>query len=189
LNGQCWLVNPSKFFGGRENPYKWIFGMIGAGLGAFFSGDSEGAQRELQDLHRRARRPQDEAAIAAVEVYLLTVLGRLGQAVEVMRPALRRHGLDLPPHPAWEEVTRKYEVVRQAIGGRPIEALADLPLARDAATVALWTFDEHLSRAVTVGAASAVAAAAAWTIFHSARGARWYFAGGLLIGLLILAMR
>ncbi len=61
------------------------------------------------------------------------------------------------------------------------------PVAR--ATVALWTFDEHLSRAVTVGAASAVAAAAAWTIFHSARGARWYFAGGLLIGLLILGMR
>jgi mannose/fructose/N-acetylgalactosamine-specific phosphotransferase system component IIC len=61
------------------------------------------------------------------------------------------------------------------------------PVAR--ATVALWSFDEHLSRAVTVGAASAVAAAAAWTIFHSARGARWYFAGGLLIGLLILGMR
>jgi PTS system mannose-specific IIC component len=61
------------------------------------------------------------------------------------------------------------------------------PVAR--ATVALWTFDEHLSRAVTVGAASAVAAAAAWTIFHSARGARWYFACGLLIGLLILGTR
>jgi Na+/H+-dicarboxylate symporter len=28
------------FFGGRENPYKWIFGMLGAGLAAFFSGDS-----------------------------------------------------------------------------------------------------------------------------------------------------
>ena len=61
------------------------------------------------------------------------------------------------------------------------------PVAR--AMVALWSFDEHLSRAVTVGAASAVAAAAAWTIFHSARGARFYFAGGLLVGLLILAMR
>jgi Na+/H+-dicarboxylate symporter len=28
------------FFGGRENPYKWIFGILGAGLAAFFSGDS-----------------------------------------------------------------------------------------------------------------------------------------------------
>jgi mannose/fructose/N-acetylgalactosamine-specific phosphotransferase system component IIC len=57
------------------------------------------------------------------------------------------------------------------------------------AAVNLWTFSQPLSRAVTVGAASAVAAAAAWTIFHSARGARWYFAGGLVIGLLILALR
>ena len=57
------------------------------------------------------------------------------------------------------------------------------------ATVNLWTFSQPLSRAFTVGAASAVAAAAAWTIFHSARGARWYFAGGLVIGLLILALR
>jgi mannose/fructose/N-acetylgalactosamine-specific phosphotransferase system component IIC len=61
------------------------------------------------------------------------------------------------------------------------------PVAR--ATVAHWSFDLVLSRAVTVGAASAVAAAAAWTIFHSARGARWYFAGGLVIGLLLLSLR
>ena len=64
---------------------------------------------------------------------------------------------------------------------------AIFPVARTA--VALWSFDQVLSRAVTVGAASAVAAAAAWTIFHSARGARWYFAGGLLIGLLLLTLR
>lgn len=61
------------------------------------------------------------------------------------------------------------------------------PVSR--AAVGLWSFNEHLSRAVTVGAASAVAAAAAWTIFHSARGARWYFAGGLVLGLLVLALR
>jgi PTS system mannose-specific IIC component len=61
------------------------------------------------------------------------------------------------------------------------------PVAR--AAVGLWTFGQPLSRAVTVGAASAVAVAAAWTIFHSARGARWYFAGGVVIGLIILALR
>lgn len=52
-----------------------------------------------------------------------------------------------------------------------------------------WTFSQDVSRAVTAGAAMAVAAAAAWTIFHSARGARWYFAGGLLIGLALLVAR
>ncbi|MEO6525960.1 MAG: PTS sugar transporter subunit IIC [Gemmatimonadaceae bacterium] len=59
------------------------------------------------------------------------------------------------------------------------------PLAR--AMIALWSFDGMLSRAVTAGAACAVAAAAAWTIFHSARGARWYFAAGLMVGLLLLS--
>ena len=57
------------------------------------------------------------------------------------------------------------------------------------AAVHVWTFSQPLSRAVTVGAASAVAAAAAWTIFHSARGARWYFAAGLAVGLLLLFAR
>jgi PTS system mannose-specific IIC component len=61
------------------------------------------------------------------------------------------------------------------------------PVSR--AAVGLWSFNENLSRAITVGAASAVAAAAAWTIFHSARGARWYFAGGVVLGLLFLALR
>ena len=64
---------------------------------------------------------------------------------------------------------------------------AFFPVARWA--VGVWSFNQVLSRAVTVGAASAVAAAAAWTIFHSARGARWYFAGGLAIGLFLLAFR
>ena len=61
------------------------------------------------------------------------------------------------------------------------------PVAR--AAVGLWTFSQPLSRAVTIGAASAVAVAAAWTIFHSARGARWYFLGGAVVGLSLLLVR
>ena len=57
------------------------------------------------------------------------------------------------------------------------------------ATLGVWTLSESLSRGFVVGAAAAVAGAAAWTIFHSARGARWYFAGGLGVGLLILLVR
>ena len=57
------------------------------------------------------------------------------------------------------------------------------------ATVGVWTFDDAVSRGATVAVAGAVAASAAWTIFHSARHARWYFAGGLLVGLLLLFAR
>ena len=61
------------------------------------------------------------------------------------------------------------------------------PVAR--ATLGVWSFGEPLSRAFIVSAASAVALAAGWTIFHSARGTRWYFAGGLGVGLLLLLVR
>jgi len=121
-----------------ENAYDLAFALhLEAARSAFFAGDAEAAQQQLQDLHARARRRQDEAAIAGVEVYVLVVLGRLDRAVEVIRPTLRRHGLDLSPHPSWEEVTRKYEVVLRAIGDRPIESLVDRPRADDAAIVAL----------------------------------------------------
>ncbi len=62
-----------------------------------------------------------------------------------------------------------------------------LPVAR--AILGVWSLEEPLSRALVVGTASAVAFTAAWTIFHSARGSRWYFAGGLVVGLLLLLVR
>jgi len=103
----------------------------------FFAGDAEEALRLLDELHTRARRPQDEGAIAGVEVYLLTILGRMERAVEVTRLALHRHGLALSVHPAWEDVTRKYDTLLQALGDRPIAALVDLPRADDPGIVAL----------------------------------------------------
>ena len=52
--------------------------------------------------------------------------------------------------------------------------------------IGVWSFNDQLSRGVVVSLATAVAASAAWTIFHSARGARWYFAAGLVVGFLML---
>jgi mannose/fructose/N-acetylgalactosamine-specific phosphotransferase system component IIC len=52
-----------------------------------------------------------------------------------------------------------------------------------------WSFNGELSRSVVMMLATAVATTAAWTIFHSARGARWYFAGGVVVGLLLLLAR
>lgn len=53
----------------------------------------------------------------------------------------------------------------------------------------LWSFSGPLSRSVVMLLATAVATSAAWVIFHSARGARWYFAGGVVLGLLLLLAR
>ena len=58
-----------------------------------------------------------------------------------------------------------------------------------AAALRRWTFTDSLSRALVVSLSCAVAASAAWTIFHSARHARLWFAGGLAVGLLLLLAR
>lgn len=60
--------------------------------------------------------------------------------------------------------------------------LADLSLAR-------WTMDARTSRAVAVGVAAAVAAGAAWKIFHFSMPARWLFVVGLVAGLSLLSAR
>jgi hypothetical protein len=57
------------------------------------------------------------------------------------------------------------------------------------ASVALWTADERLSRAVVVTLAAAVAVAAVWKLFHGSAHARLLFLGGLAGGLSLLAFR
>lgn len=61
------------------------------------------------------------------------------------------------------------------------------PTAR--AAIAVWGVDARLSRAVVVGAAITVAAAAAWKIFHSTLGVRWTFLAGLAAGAVAAALR
>ncbi|MEX2178649.1 MAG: hypothetical protein WD801_08075, partial [Gemmatimonadaceae bacterium] len=62
--------------------------------------------------------------------------------------------------------------------------LVFVPLAD--ASLALWTVDARVSRAVAAGIATSVAAGAAWKIFHSSMPARWTFVVGLVAGLSIL---
>jgi PTS system mannose-specific IIC component len=57
------------------------------------------------------------------------------------------------------------------------------------AAIHAWATDARLSRAVVVTVAASVAASAAWKIFHGVSGARWFFLGGLVIGLAAMALR
>lgn len=58
-----------------------------------------------------------------------------------------------------------------------------------AACIALWSVDARLSRCVIVAVAASVAGGAAWKLFHSTAGARWFFVGGLGLGLFMLFVR
>jgi PTS system mannose-specific IIC component len=55
-----------------------------------------------------------------------------------------------------------------------------------ASSLRFWTVDARVSRAVIVAVTSSIAAGAAWKLFHSTAGARWFFLGGLAIGLLMI---
>jgi len=61
------------------------------------------------------------------------------------------------------------------------------PLA--AKCVQLWSADARISRCVIVGLAASVAGGAAWKLFHSTLGARWFFVGGLALGLFMLFLK
>ena len=52
-----------------------------------------------------------------------------------------------------------------------------------------WSADARVSRAVVVGIAASVAAAAVWKVIHAAPGARWLLAAGITVGLALLALR
>jgi mannose/fructose/N-acetylgalactosamine-specific phosphotransferase system component IIC len=58
-----------------------------------------------------------------------------------------------------------------------------------AACIGLWSVDARISRCVIVALAASVAAGAAWKLFHSTTGARWFFIGGLAVGLFMLFVR
>jgi PTS system mannose-specific IIC component len=61
------------------------------------------------------------------------------------------------------------------------------PLAT--ACIGIWSVDARLSRCIIVGMAASVAGGAAWKLFHSTAGARWFFVGGLGVGLFMLFLR
>lgn len=74
------------------------------------------------------------------------------------------------------------------VRGAVLTALAYLvlvPTMRGA--LAAWAFDTRVSRAVAIAIAASVALAAAWKILHATPGARWLFAAGMALGLLVLA--
>ena len=55
--------------------------------------------------------------------------------------------------------------------------------------IAHWAVPARESRAVVVAAAATVAAGAAWKVLHGMAGARWFFLGGIALGVLLVAIR
>jgi PAS domain S-box-containing protein len=79
----------------------------------------------------KARSKIDHAEICRLRIMLQLRQGNYAPAIYLALECLRTFGVDLPDSPTPEQVRVEYEEMRQALGGRPIESLIDLPIMDD----------------------------------------------------------
>jgi PAS domain S-box-containing protein len=97
----------------------------------FLSGNFDIAEQLIGELLQRRASKVDQAAIYRLKIQLHEVKGEYPQAVTSGLTCLKLFGTDIPAHPTQEEVQAEFETVWQALNGRPIESLIDLPLMTD----------------------------------------------------------
>ena len=87
-------------------------------------------------LSTRAATTVERATVACLRVDLYTTLDQSSRAIAVGLDYLRHLGIDWSPHPTEEEARREYERIWSQLGSRTIEALIELPLMSDPASLA-----------------------------------------------------
>jgi PAS domain S-box-containing protein len=94
-------------------------------------GSLEKALQLILELLQRAASDVEFANASCLKINLHVLRGEHPQAIDSALTCLRRFGIDLPEHPTLEQVRAEYETLWQALNGRPIESLIDLPLMTD----------------------------------------------------------
>jgi PAS domain S-box-containing protein len=102
----------------------------------FLTGALADAEQRLAALSTAATSTVERAGVACLRVDLYVTLDQSSAAVAVGLDYLRHLGIEWSPHPTEQEVRREYERIWSTLGDRPIEVLVDLPLMRDAASLA-----------------------------------------------------
>jgi PAS domain S-box-containing protein len=87
-------------------------------------------------LSSRAASTVELATIACLRVDVYTTLDQSDRAVAVCLDYLRHLDIDWSPHPTEEEGEREYQRISSQLGSRAIEALVELPLMSDPASLA-----------------------------------------------------
>jgi PAS domain S-box-containing protein len=95
------------------------------------SGNFEKAEQLIWESLQHAASNIEFADASCLKIDLHVLKGEYPQAVDSALTCLRLFGIDLPAHPTWEQVKDEYERVGQALNGRPIESLIDLPMMTD----------------------------------------------------------
>src|SRR5215472_1605841 len=126
LNDDCWVRRHELIFALELNRAEC----------EFMTGQLSVADERLAALSKRAATTVEEALVACMQMDVYLVLDQSGRAVDVCLAYLRHVGIEWSPHPNDEEVRREYERIGTRLGGRTIEALIELPLMEDAASLA-----------------------------------------------------
>ena len=95
------------------------------------SGNFEKAEQLIWESLQHAASNIEFADASCLKIDLHVLKGEYPQAVDSALTCLRLFGIDLPAHPTWEQVKDEYERVGQALNGRQIESLIDLPMMTD----------------------------------------------------------
>jgi PAS domain S-box-containing protein len=95
------------------------------------SGSFVTAEQLIAELLRRAASKVDLAAAYHLKIRLHMVKSENVQAVDSALTCLRLFDINLPAHPTEAQVHAEYETVWQALNGRSIESLIDLPMMTD----------------------------------------------------------
>jgi PAS domain S-box-containing protein len=126
LNDDCW-----------ERRHELMFALeLNRAECEFLTGQLSVSDERLAALSKRAATTVEEALVACMQMDVYLVLDQSGRAVDVCLSYLRHVGIEWSPHPNDEEVRREYERIGTRLGGRTIEALIELPLMEDAASLA-----------------------------------------------------
>jgi PAS domain S-box-containing protein len=102
----------------------------------FLTGALAEAEQRLEALSAHATDTVERATVACLRVDLYVTLDQSRRAVAVGLDFLRHLGIEWSPHPTAEEARHEYERIWSTLGDRPIEALVELPLLSDPASLA-----------------------------------------------------
>jgi PAS domain S-box-containing protein len=102
----------------------------------FLTGALAEAEQRLTALSTRAANTVERATVACLRVDLYTTLDQSSRAIAVGLDYLGHLGIDWSPHPTEQEARGEYERIWSQLGSRTIEALIELPLMSDPASLA-----------------------------------------------------
>ena len=97
----------------------------------FLAGNFDEAEQLIAVLLRRGISKVDQATVYQLKILLHSQKSENLEAVDSALTCLRLFGINLSPHPSWEQVQAEYETVLRNLEGRSIESLINLPPMRD----------------------------------------------------------